>query len=71
MPATLNANELRLSMPTCLLRVPHRKTMTLTLAVGCTNVMVDVYICIAMACGDAFIHPYQFDPELDPEGEDS
>ena len=22
-----------------------------------------------MACGDAFVHPYQFDPESDPEGE--
>ena len=22
-----------------------------------------------MACGDAFVHPYQFDPESDPERE--
>ena len=28
-----------------------------------------MYICIAMACGDAFVHPYQFDPESDPERE--
>ena len=25
--------------------------------------------CIAMARGDAVVQPYQFDPELDPEGE--
>ena len=28
---------------------------------------VDVYICIAMAQRDAFVQPYQFDPESDPE----
>ena len=28
-----------------------------------------VYICIAMARRDAWVKPYQFDPELDPEGE--
>ena len=26
-------------------------------------------MCIAMARRDAFVQPYQFDPELDPEGE--
>ena len=31
--------------------------------------MVDVYICIVTAHGDADVHPYQFDPEWDPEGE--
>ena len=30
-----------------------------------TNVMVDVYLCIAMACGDAVVQLYQFDPKLD------
>ena len=67
MPAPLNANELCLSTPTCLL--PLRKTMPLTLAVACAIVMVDVYICIAMARGDTFVQPYQFDPESDQEGE--
>ena len=43
--------------------------MPLMLAVACANVMVDVYICIAMAHRDAFVQPYQFDPEWDPEGE--
>ena len=40
-PAPLNANELRLSMPTYLLHAPLRERM---LAVACTNVMVDVYM---------------------------
>ena len=43
--------------------------MPLMLAVACANVMVDVYVCITMARGDAFIQPYKFDPESDPEGE--
>ena len=43
--------------------------MPLMLAVACANVIVDVYIFIAMACRDAFAQPYQFDPESDPEGE--
>ena len=50
MPVPLNANELRLSMPTCL----HALMF-----------MVDVYICIA------FVQPYQFDPESDPDREAS
>ena len=35
--------------------------MPLMLAVACANVMVDA--CISMARGDAFVQPYQFDPE--------
>ena len=65
MPAPLNANELRLSMPACLLHAPLRKRMPLTLAVPCGNVC-DRFN--TMACRDAVIQPYQFDPELDPEG---
>ena len=30
---------------------------------------VDETICIAMARGDFFVQPYQFEPESDPEGE--
>ena len=37
-PAPLNANELRLSMPTCLLHAPLRERMPLMLAVACANV---------------------------------
>ena len=37
--------------------------MPLTLAVAYANVMVDVFICIAMTHRDAFVQPYQFDPE--------
>ena len=48
----------------CLLHGPLR--MLLTLAVACANVYGG---CIAMARRDAVIHPYQFDPESDPEGE--
>ena len=69
MPAPLNANELRLSTLTCLLHVPLKKMMPLMVVVACTNVMVDVYICIAMAHQDFFVQPYQFDQESDPEGE--
>ena len=43
--------------------------MPLTLAVACANVMVDVFIYMAMARRDFFVQPYQFDPEQDPEGE--
>ena len=32
-------------------------------------IVLYLYICIAMARRDFFVHPYQFDPELDPEGE--
>ena len=40
--------------------------MPFKLAVVCTNVYGG---CIAMARQDAVVPPYQFDPELDPEGE--
>ena len=40
--------------------------MPLILKVACTNVY---FGCIAVARRDAVIHPYQFDPEWDPEGE--
>ena len=44
--------------------------MPLTLAVACANVYGGcIYICIAVARGDAVIQPYQFDPEMDPERE--
>ena len=45
MPAPLNANELRLSMPTCLLHAPLRERRPLALAVAYTNVYGG---CIAM-----------------------
>ena len=32
--------------------------------------MVDVYLGIAVARGDAVVQPYQFDSESDPEGEE-
>ena len=66
MPAPLNANELHLSMPTCLLHTPLRERMPLMLAVACTNVYGG---CNAMARRDAVVQPYQFVPESDPEGE--
>ena len=66
MPAPLNANELRLSMPTCLLHTPLRERMPLALVVACANVYGR---CIAMARQDAVVQPYQFDPGWDPEGE--
>ena len=40
--------------------------MLLTLVITCANVYGE---CIIMARRDAFIQPYQFDPEFDPEGE--
>ena len=43
--------------------------MPRTLAIAYANVMVDVYLCIAMARGDAYTQPYQLYPELDPEGD--
>ena len=46
--------------------VTLRERMPLALAVACTN---DYCGYITMACGDFFVQPYQFDPELDPEGE--
>ena len=33
------------------------QTMPLVLVVAYANGMVDTYICIAMACGDAFVQP--------------
>ena len=66
MPAPLNANELRLSTPTCLLHAPLKERMPLTLAVACANVY---RVCVAVTRQDAFVLPYQFDPESDPEGE--
>ena len=38
----------------------------LLLTVACANVYGG---CIAMACRDTVVHPYQCDPESDPEGE--
>ena len=70
-PAPLNANELHLSTPTCLLQAPLWESMALMLAVACANIMADAYICIAMAHWDAFVQPYQFGPESDPEREAS
>ena len=40
--------------------------MSLTLAVAGTNVHGG---CIAMACRDAVVQPYQFDPEWNQEGD--
>ncbi|XP_030296359.1 P2X purinoceptor 7-like [Sparus aurata] len=40
--------------------------MPLTLLVACTNVYGG---CIAMARRDTVVQPFQFEPELDPEGE--
>ena len=65
-PAPLNANERRLSMPACLLHAPLREMMPLKLVVACANVYGG---CNTTACWDAVIQPYWFDPELDPEGE--
>ena len=61
-PAPLNANELRLSRPTCepCLLVTLRKTMPLTLVVACTDGLWWMY---------CYGSPYQFDPESDPDGE--
>ena len=62
-PAPLDADELRLSMTA----LPDlRERMPLTLAVAPANVYGR---CIAMACRDAVVRPYQFDPESDPGGE--
>ena len=40
--------------------------MPLVLAVSCANVYVHFYVSLWQ---DAFVQPYQFDPESDPEGE--
>ena len=50
--------------PACYVNL--RERMPLALAVAYANVYGG---CIAMACGDFFVQPYQFDPESDPEGE--
>ena len=50
----------------CLLHAPLRERMPFTLVVACANVYGR---CMAMARRDAVVQPYQFDPELDPEGE--
>ena len=63
MPAPLNANELRLSTPAL---SATRPSQLLMLAVACANVYGG---CMAMARKEAFVQHYQFDPELDPEGE--
>ena len=69
-PAPLNDNELHLSTPTWRALPATRPSQGEDASyVACTNAMVDVHICIAMARGDAFVQPYQFDPESDPEGE--
>ena len=72
MSVLLNANELCLSMPTwrALPSTHHSQEDNASYASGSMyNIMVDVYMFIAMARGDAFIQPYQFDPESEPEGE--
>ena len=63
-PAPLNTIELRLSMPALPATHPSQGE-------DAAYVSANVYGgCIAMACLDAVIQPYQFNPELDPEGEE-
>ena len=62
MPAPLNANELHLSTPALPATRPSQEEMPLMLAVAYANVLWWMYIF-------AFVQPYQFDPELDPEEE--
>ena len=69
MPAPLNANELRLSTPTwrALPATPPSQEDDASYASGSMHYCYGG--CIAMTRRDAFFHPYQSDPESDPEGE--
>ena len=50
----------------CVQHAPLRERMPLTVAAACANVYGG---CIAMACRDTAVQPYQFDAKSDPDGE--